>query len=133
MSILSSIDHAADRIAEALTLHDLAYAARMPLNTLSRHFHKQCGLSPMRWLWRFRTRLAVALILQDPRRPLAEVAHACGFGSSAHFTRRFTAELGQKPSAFRSLARRGEADQLVPLARAEEQAFARALARLVLH
>jgi transcriptional regulator GlxA family with amidase domain len=90
------------RFAEALALGDLADAAGLPVNTLTRAFHKTYGMSPMRWLWSFRTMLAAEIIREAPEWSLTDVATWCGFNSSAHFSRRFTATVGETPSRFRA-------------------------------
>lgn len=95
----------AQRYGEPLTLPDLAAAARMPTNTLTRRFHQVYGTSPMRWLWSFRTLLAAELIARHPGWSLTDVAVLCGFGSSAHFSRRFRALLKDSPSRYRARAR----------------------------
>ena len=99
------LDHiyrlAAERFQEQLTAHDLAKAAGMPLNTLTRRFNGVHGVSPMRWLWHFRTVLAAELLTHEPQLPVSEVAAACGFASAAHFARRFRLVFGQSPTGFR--------------------------------
>src|SRR5690606_33695587 len=66
-----------------------------------RRFQKECGITPMRWLWTFRTLLAGEFIRLDPRWSLTDVAFACGFTSSAHFSRSFKQTFGKTPSQFR--------------------------------
>src|SRR4051812_20665869 len=96
----------ATRFSETLTLQDLAAAAGMPTNTLTRKFNRAFGTSPMRWLWAFRTALAGEIIREAPGRPLADVFGPCGFGSSAHFSRRFKELFQECPSRYRAAAKR---------------------------
>jgi transcriptional regulator GlxA family with amidase domain len=91
---------------DELGLDAMARVARMPTNTLTRHFHRAYGMSPMRWLWAFRTALAKEIIDAAPSWSLTEVSFHCGFGSSAHFSRRFRAAFGETPSAYRAEAKR---------------------------
>jgi AraC-like DNA-binding protein len=94
-------EHAAKRFHEALTLADLASAAQLPASTLGRHFQRSFGISPMRWLWSFRTLLAAELIAIHPSWPLQSISRECGFTSQAHFSRRFHALFDETPRAFR--------------------------------
>lgn len=105
---------AAARFGESLTLQDLAKAARMPTNTLTRRFKRTFGLSPMRWLWAFRVYLAAEIIAAAPGWTLTDVAVHCGFGSSAHFSRRFKRLFGENPSVQRRLARLAKGARLMP-------------------
>lgn len=93
------------RYADGLTLKDLAAAASMPTNTLTRHFNRVYGVSPMRWLWAFRTLLAGEIIATSPGWTLTEVATHCGFNSSAHFSRRYREMFQDSPSHHRLIAR----------------------------
>ncbi len=99
---------AAARFKERLTIHDLAQAAGMPVNTLTRHFNGAHGVSPVRWLWHFRTVLAAELITTDPSLTMGDVAGHCGFTSNAHFARRFRSVFGESPSRFRAHCRGAE-------------------------
>lgn len=101
-----AIEFAAKHFGEELTLRLLAKAAGMPSNTLTRKFNSRFGISPMRWLWTFRTFLAAEMIAVAPEWPLTDIAIHCGFGSSAHFSRRFRAILGIVPSRHRQECRK---------------------------
>lgn len=98
----AAIACAVERYQDRLTLRDLARAAALPTNTLTRMFNRRYGMSPMRWLWRFRTILAAECIARAPGWPLAEVATHCGFTSPAHFSRRFRELFQESPSSFRA-------------------------------
>jgi AraC-like DNA-binding protein len=39
--------------------------------------------------------------LEDPRRSIAEIAHACGYADHSAFTRQFRATTGLSPSELR--------------------------------
>ena len=99
------------RHGEPLTLADLAAAAGLPQNKLTRLFKRAYGLSPMRWLWSFRVILAAELIAATPDGSLITAAERCGFASQAHFSRRFRELFGESPSRFRERFRQrgGEA------------------------
>ncbi len=93
------------RFQDDLELRDLAKAAELPTNTLTRQFNRRYGMSPIRWLWQFRTVLAAELIAAHPEKPLVSIFKQCGFHSSAHFSRRFREVFHQSPSAFRKYFR----------------------------
>ena len=119
-----------ERYAGELTLPELAAAAGMPTNTLTRHFNRRYGMSPMRWLWAFRTILAAELIAENPEAPLAEICARCGFTSSAHFSRRFREVFKESPSRFRANFRTGGRQGATQVAQSgPESALARALAK----
>jgi transcriptional regulator GlxA family with amidase domain len=100
-----AVEFAVRHFGEDLTLLLLAKAASMPCNTLTRKFNHRFGLSPMRWVWVFRTYLAAELINYTPEWALTDIAVYCGFGSSAHFSRRFSCIIGESPSRYRTKAR----------------------------
>jgi transcriptional regulator GlxA family with amidase domain len=90
-----------ENFSEEVTLDDLAEAAGMTRFNFCRRFQKECGISPIRWLWSFRAILAAEFIALGPEWPLTDVAFACGFTSSAHFSRAFKQMYRTSPSAFR--------------------------------
>ena len=52
------------------------------------------------------TRLtAASRMLEESRRPVAEIAHACGFYDHSAFTRAFRAATGMTPTRFRQSRR----------------------------
>jgi transcriptional regulator GlxA family with amidase domain len=96
-----------ENFAERISLEDLAKQVGLTRYNFCRRFQKECGITPMRWLWSFRTMLAKELIVLDPTWSLTDVAFACGFTSSAHFSRTYKQMFGERPSEFR---RRAQAD-----------------------
>jgi AraC-like DNA-binding protein len=102
---LSNLDAAVGYIVahykRDMSLAEIAVAAEMPQNTMTRHFNKRYGLSPQRWVWGFKAVLAANFILEEPDMPFAEVAERCGFKSLAHFSRKFRQVLGKTPTLFR--------------------------------
>lgn len=95
------IRHIARKYAEELTLDGLAEVAGRPRWELLRRFQQETGTTPIRWLWRFRVSLAAEVLLRRPEGSLTDVAFACGFTSSAHFSRTFRKVHCCSPSAFR--------------------------------
>lgn len=86
--------HRVDRIAE------LARDADVTPGHLVRAFRLHFGCAPGHYLRLARVDRARRMVL-DGRRPLAAVAHACGFADQAHMTRHFRRWLGQTPGRLR--------------------------------
>ena len=94
-----------ENFSEDIALDDLAQQAGMSKFNFCRRFQIDCGITPMRWLWDFRTLLAAEFINQDPNWSLTDVAFSCGFTSSAHFSRAFKKVHGKSPSQYRKEAK----------------------------
>lgn len=96
---------AAQRYLEAhlqdpVRLTDLAAVAHVSPEYLIHLFHRECGLSPMRYLWAERLRTGVQL-LQHSTLPVFEVAERAGFKSAEHFSKRVRAATGKSPRQLR--------------------------------
>ena len=98
----AAIEFSIRSFRENLVLADMAKAAKMPRNTLTRKFNTIFGLSPIKWLWLFRTVLAAELITAFPDYPLAQISDFCGFTSNAHFSRRFKLIFKKSPSEYKT-------------------------------
>lgn len=68
---------------------------------LARTFSAIVGLPPMAYLCRRRLEIAIAL-LANSEHPVSAVGDLVGWPDSNYFTRRFRAEFGLSPSAYRS-------------------------------
>jgi AraC-like DNA-binding protein len=92
-----------DRLAEPLTLADLAADLHMSVSTLCHRYQAETGLSPM--AERLRRRLALAQSLLLKGRPLKIIAQDTGFCDPYHLSKAFKRLMGLSPRAFvRSLA-----------------------------
>ena len=93
-----------ERLAERLTLSDLAAAVGLPPHRLSRAFRRTTG-QPL-WSYLLERRVARAeALLGDHTLPLASVALLAGFSSQAHLTTVFRLAKGVTPGAWRRGAR----------------------------
>ena len=79
----------------------LAAAAGVSMRQLERLFRAELGCTPGEHYRRLRLERARQLARQTEL-PLAEIAAACGFGSTSHFSRRYRARFGVSPGADRS-------------------------------
>lgn len=86
-----------------------AIAARIGVSTRLLHiiFAERGHQSVMRQVYEERVRRAARLLASpaSAARSITEIAFACGFNDSAHFTRTFSARIGMTPSAWRKLDR----------------------------
>jgi transcriptional regulator GlxA family with amidase domain len=88
------------RLAEPLTLAELAAHARMSVRTFTRRFREETGLSPTRWLLQQRVALARRL-LESTDAPVERVAAEAGFGTAASLRQHLHATIGVPPLAYR--------------------------------
>lgn len=90
-----------DDAADApLSLDDLAKAAGVSREHLSRLYQRYTGMGPMAAIRTLRLARAAGL-LSHTNLGIAEIARAVGFTSEFHFSRAFRALAGQSPTAFR--------------------------------
>lgn len=89
------------RLAEQLTLTDLATHARMSVRTLTRRFRAETGQSPLQWLLHQRVEQAREL-LEATDLPLTRVAHLSGIRSIESLRHHVIRRTGRSPSAYRA-------------------------------
>ncbi|MEU7022830.1 helix-turn-helix domain-containing protein [Streptomyces sp. NPDC046203] len=91
---------AMERLAESLTLADLAAHAHMSVRTFTRRFRDETGITPGQWLIRQRVDLA-RRYLETTDWPVDLVAHRAGFGTGVSLRRHLHAVVGVTPQAYR--------------------------------
>jgi AraC-like DNA-binding protein len=89
-----------DNYRKAITNDQLARLANMSVRAFERKFFGSFHLTPQKYLRRLRLGIASRTLVYT-RRPLAEVALACGFADQSHFTREFKRYFGRTPRAYR--------------------------------
>lgn len=94
------------RLAEPITVADLAAHAGMSPRTLTRRFREETGHSPAKWLTQQRVDHARHL-LEATDLPVDEVARHSGLGTAASLRQHLHAALGVAPTAYRSTFRAG--------------------------
>jgi AraC family transcriptional regulator len=100
------LDHVRERLDQTHRLSTLARVAHFSPFHFHRVFRAMTGETVRAWVLRARVERAVFLLGRAAsRRSLTEVALACGFSSSAEFSRAFRAQVGVTPSAFRRAPR----------------------------
>ncbi|XYK78917.1 MAG: GlxA family transcriptional regulator [Labrenzia sp.] len=88
-----------ENLQNPITLNDMAEQAVMSPRTLSRHYKKETGRSPMRTLEELRLDQARQLLEQD--RPVAQAASRSGFGTEETLRQAFQRRFGVSPQAYR--------------------------------
>jgi AraC family transcriptional regulator of arabinose operon len=87
-------------LAEPLQLPQIAHAASVTPQHLTRLFRRQLNTTPIRYLWQQRTRRGVEL-LRETGLSVSEVAERVGFQSPFHFSRLVRQEYQLPPRALR--------------------------------
>jgi transcriptional regulator GlxA family with amidase domain len=90
----------AENLHRPLTLAEIATRASMSTRSLSRHFRRQTGTTPLRWVNRRRVRAAQQL-LEESDHPVERVGDLVGFESPTSFRERFREVVGVSPLAYR--------------------------------
>ncbi|MFI9777143.1 GlxA family transcriptional regulator [Streptomyces sp. NPDC051956] len=92
------------RLAEPLTLAELAARDAMSVRTYSRRFREETGLTPIQWLTQRRVDRARELLEQTDH-TVDRIATEAGFGTGTSLRQHFQAGLGVSPGAYRSTFR----------------------------
>ncbi|WP_327670535.1 MULTISPECIES: helix-turn-helix domain-containing protein [unclassified Streptomyces] len=103
-STSASREWALGRLAEPLSLGQLAARDAMSIRTYNRRFREETGLTPMTWLNRQRVDRARELLEQTDH-TVDRVAAETGFGSGTSLRQHFQAVLGVSPGAYRATFR----------------------------
>jgi transcriptional regulator GlxA family with amidase domain len=91
---------ALERLAEPLTVADLANHACVSPRTFARRFRSETGTSPLQWLLSQRV-LRAQELLEGGDAPVDEVARLCGFTDPAALRYHFRRAVGTTPTAYR--------------------------------
>ncbi|HLP18249.1 MAG TPA: AraC family transcriptional regulator [Bacteroidota bacterium] len=104
------IDHITAHLAEDLTLDSLARAACFSSFHFHRIFSLMLGETPAGFVNRLRLERAANLIVMTPSVPITEIAYACGFSSSAVFSRSFKKYFGVSATRWRDKSKNSKLD-----------------------
>lgn len=103
-----------DRLADELSLADLAGEAGLGISAFGRGFARSVGMPPYRYFAAARMAKARELLARTGL-SLAEIAGETGFSDQAHFTAAFTRQVGVSPGRWRREA--GRVPTIVPISR----------------
>ncbi len=95
------LDHIAERLAQDISLADLAAVARLAPSHFSHSFRATFGCAPYQFVLRQRVGRARMLLESEPM-PLVEIALASGFATQSHLTTQFKRLVGTTPAAYRA-------------------------------
>jgi AraC family transcriptional regulator len=100
-AVLRAVDLMRKRLAESLTIEEIAATAGLSPFHFARQFKAATGHPPHEYLVRLRVDRAQDLLRQRGRSwNLAAVAHEVGFSDQSHLTRQFKRVLGITPREF---------------------------------
>ncbi|HEY3557077.1 MAG TPA: helix-turn-helix domain-containing protein [Kribbella sp.] len=99
-SLGEALDWAVERLAEPITVDDLAQRVNVSPRTLARRFEQQLGTAPGQWL--LAQRIArTRVLLEETDLPVEAIATKVGLSSATNLRRRFRTALHTTPSAYR--------------------------------
>src|ERR1700693_1808407 len=99
-----AIDHIRNHLHEPLRLRQLSRAARLSPFHFHRVFQALVGATPAEFVKRLRLDMALGQMARSRAPSLTSIAFACGFSSSADFSRCFKQRFGTAPSVFDIIA-----------------------------
>lgn len=91
------------RLAESITLDELAAIAALSPYHFIRSFKAEMGVTPFRWVTQQRVERARRM-LEKTGMSMADIAYACGFSSQSHFSTVFKQVTGMTPASYRRQA-----------------------------
>ncbi len=97
-----------ERLAEAVSVAEMAAHARMSVRSFSRHFRAETGTTPHNWLLEQRL-LAARERLEATEAAIESVAVQCGFGSAVNLRVHFRRHLQTSPLGYRRAFRQSTA------------------------
>ena len=97
--------HMQAHLDQTITVDALAQEAGMSPSHFTRVFKETLGSTPMQFVMAYRIEQSLKM-MDDAKRPLGDIALACGFSDQAHFTRSFKQLVGQTPRAYRAAQQR---------------------------
>jgi transcriptional regulator GlxA family with amidase domain len=103
--IAETCQWAAARLAEPLTVADLAAHAGVSPRTLARRFADETGLPPLRWITAQRV-LEARRLLETTGLGIDDVAARSGLGTAANLRLLLAREMSTTPTAYRAAFRR---------------------------
>ncbi|WP_168788388.1 GlxA family transcriptional regulator [Paraburkholderia aromaticivorans] len=102
--IQSALTYAKQKLAEPLSVEQLADVARLSPRQFSRAFRAETGQSPAKAVERLRLE-AARLMLEESRHTIDHIAGVTGFSDPRRMREAFVRIFGQPPQAFRRNAR----------------------------
>ncbi|MFC9660734.1 GlxA family transcriptional regulator [Nocardia sp. NPDC127606] len=98
--IARSLSWALEHLADPIGVPDLARVAGLSPRTYLRHFVRETGVTPSKWLIAQRIQAALVM-LETGDAPIEEIATAAGFATPVTFRHHFTRAVRTSPSSYR--------------------------------
>jgi AraC family transcriptional regulator, transcriptional activator FtrA len=98
--IARSLSWALEHLADPIGVPDLARVAGLSPRTYLRHFVRETGTTPSKWLIAQRIQAALVM-LETGDAPIEEIATAAGFATPVTFRHHFTRAVRTSPSSYR--------------------------------
>jgi CheY-like chemotaxis protein len=89
-----------EHYAEPLSRQEIAQRVSIAEDYLTYCFRQELGITPIRYLQRFRVNQA-KLLLKNTQKTITEIAFAVGFSDSGYFSRIFHRDTGMSPEDYR--------------------------------
>ena len=96
------IEILSDRLAEQITLAELAGEFGLSPWHFSRLFKQATGFPPHEYQLQLRIQRARSILAHSPSRTIADIAYQLGFAEESHFRRHFRRIVGTTPGKFRA-------------------------------
>ncbi|MEU2874806.1 helix-turn-helix transcriptional regulator [Streptomyces sp. NPDC007070] len=90
-----------DRLADSLTLADMAAEVHLSVYHFVRVFRNTTGETPYRYLTKLRVQMAQRLLSQADL-TIADIAQRCGFSEAGSLSTAFLRHVGVRPSVYRA-------------------------------
>ena len=87
-----------ERYMESVTLHDVAEYCFVSREHLSRIFKRETGFGFNEYLNIYRLKKANAILTENPKSKVSQVAVRCGFGDSNYFSKQYKKMYGVAPT-----------------------------------
>lgn len=107
--LLNAVTYLEEHLEEPFSIDDCADHVGVSRRQIERLFRKNLGVTPLQYLAGLRLQHGRALLAETDMSVL-DVAIACGYGSSAHFSKSFRARFGVSPHRFSHFRKSGKAE-----------------------
>ena len=102
--IAGAVDYIERRLHMGIDLNQLAAQCMLSPSGFLRRFRKVMGVTPMQYVIDTRMNRAMHLLCETAK-PIAEVAHLCGYENEFYFSASFKKAAGLSPTAYREMHR----------------------------
>lgn len=102
------VDYIDTNLDKDFSLEELAGVAAFSKFHFHRVFYGMIGETLFQFITRIRVQKAASFLTANPKMTMTQIASACGFADSAHFSRSFKSRFGMSPRDYRTRRGGGE-------------------------